>query len=80
MRLKKSKCEFLLSEVDYLGHVISKQGVKPSSNKVRAIIHAPQPTCVSQLKGLVNYCKFILELSSLLHPLYAHWRKRSVWR
>ena len=84
MRLKKSKCDFLLSEVEYLGHVISKQGVKPSAKKVRAIIHAPQPTCVSQLKaflGLVNYyCKFIPDLSSLLHPLYALLRKRREWK
>ena len=74
MRLKRSKCKFMMSEVEYLGHVISKDGLKPSDAMIRAISQAPIPTNLSELKaflGLVNYYgKFIPQLSTTLAPLY----------
>ena len=44
MRLKSEKCSFLLKEVEYLGHKISAKGLQPSTEKVQAIMEAPQPT------------------------------------
>ena len=58
MRLKQSKCKFLLPEVEYLGHKITKNVLKPSDAKLEAISKAPIPKNVSELKaflGLVNY-------------------------
>ena len=43
MRLKKEKCSFCLSEVEYLGHSISAEGLRPSMSKVKAITDAPNP-------------------------------------
>ena len=37
MRLKRKKCEFMLPEVEYLGHRITSQGLQPTGEKVRAI-------------------------------------------
>ena len=37
LRLKREKCSFCLPEVDYLGHTISAEGLRPSPSKVRAI-------------------------------------------
>ena len=78
MRLKKSKCKFLMTEMEYLGHRITKEGLKPTESKVQAIAQAPTPTNVSELKaflGLVNYYgKFLPNLSTtlaLLHRLLA---------
>jgi len=63
LQLKREKCSFCASEVDYLGHTISTDGLRPSSSKIRAITKVPQPANVSQLKsflGLVNYyAKFL---------------------
>ena len=70
MRLKKEKCVFMVPSVEYLGHSISKEGLQPTAEKVRAITEAPQPTNVSELKaflGLVNYYgKFMQNLSTVL--------------
>ena len=72
-RLKQEKCAFLLPSVEYLGHLITAQGLQPSTDKVEAVQPAPQD--VSQLKsflGLVNYYgKFLPDLSSVLAPLYS---------
>ena len=37
LRLQKSKCEFLKDRVEYLGHIIDKDGLLPVLEKVRAI-------------------------------------------
>ncbi len=58
MRLKQDKCAFLLPQVEYLGHTIFEKGLQPSPEKVRAIVDAPAPCDVSQLKsflGMINY-------------------------
>ena len=67
LRLKKQKCSFMLTSVDYLGHTISSEGLQPTREKVRAIKDAPTPTNVAQLRsflGLVNYYgKFLPQLA-----------------
>ena len=74
VKLKRGKCSFLLPSVEYLGHHISAEGLRPTKEKVRAIADAPAPQNVSQLRsflGLVNYYgKFLPQLSSTLAPLY----------
>ena len=83
MRLKKRKYSFFLSEVEYLGHCIVPDGLKPSPSKVEVIVAAPLPTDVSQLKaflGLVNYYgRFLTNLASTLAPLYKLLRKHACW-
>ncbi|KAL5517714.1 hypothetical protein EMCRGX_G003317 [Ephydatia muelleri] len=58
IRLKESKCQFLLPSVEYLGYRISVDGIQPTEEKLRAIRDAPTPRDLSQLKsflGLLNY-------------------------
>ena len=47
VRLKKSKCHFMLSSIEYLGHKIFDQGIQPTKEKVRAIVKAPGPNNVT---------------------------------
>ena len=83
IHLKQEKCKFMLSEVQYLGHTISAEGLKPSKSKVKAIEEAPVPRNVSELKsflGLVNYyAKFLPNLASTLAPLYLLLNKNTKW-
>ena len=83
IRLKKSKCAFMLPSVEYLGHTISAEGLLPTKEKVRAIMDAPTPQDVSQLRsflGLINYYgKFLPHLSSVLSPLYLLLQKQQRW-
>ena len=62
LHLKTEKCSFCQPEVTHLGNIITADGLKPSSNKVRAVANLPTPLKVSELKtflGLVNcYAKF----------------------
>lgn len=80
---RRSKCVFMADVIQYLGHTISAQGIKPTDRKVRALQEAPCPTNVSQLKsflGLANYyIKFLPNLSSTLSPLYRLLQKQVKW-
>ena len=84
IRLRRDKCAFMLTQVDYLGHSISAEGLRPSEEKVRAISQAPPPTNLAQLRsflGMVNYYgKFLKSLSSTLAPLYALLQKNEQWK
>lgn len=83
MKLKPDKCFFMLQEVEYLGHKISAKGLEPIPEKVRAIVEAPAPRNVSQLKsflGMLNYyAKFLPNLSTCLAPLYSLLQKKNHW-
>jgi hypothetical protein len=82
-RLKREKCAFLLPRVDYLGYLITAEGIQPSPDKVKAVQEAPVPQDVTELKsflGLVNYYgKFLPDLSHLLAPLYRLLQKDVEW-
>lgn len=83
-RLKRNKCEFLLSSIEYLGHCVNENGIQPLASKVEAIMNAPAPENVQQLRsflGLVNYYgKFIPNLASKLHPLNALLSAHKKWK
>ncbi len=53
-RLKLEKCEFLLSRIEYLSHIISKDGIQPVASKVDAIVNAPTPINVQQLRSFLG--------------------------
>ena len=81
--LKRSKCIFATTSVEYLGHIIDSTGLHPSPAKVQAIQKAPAPTNITELRaflGLVNYYhKFLPNLSSTLSPLHRLLRKGTKW-
>ncbi|XP_063390080.1 uncharacterized protein K02A2.6-like isoform X1 [Cydia fagiglandana] len=87
LKIKKSKCDFLTKEVQYLGFVLDKEGLRVNPDKIKPIIDMPPPQNNHQLKsllGMINfYGKFVKNLASRLTPLYSllkkgkhyHWGK-----
>ena len=75
MTLKKEKCEFGVTEVKFLGHLVSVQGIKPDPDKVAVILALTPPTCKREarsLMGMVNYLnKFSKKLAEISGPIYA---------
>ena len=67
LKLKPSKCHFGQSSVKYLGHIVSKEGIKPDPGKCSCIQYYPVPKTVKQIRsflGLANYYRrFIKDFS-----------------
>lgn len=78
-----TKCHFRQTELQFFGHIISADGVKPDNGKLEAITKMAALTNVDQLRqvlGLINYVgKFLPGLSTMLHPLTSLLRKETVW-
>ena len=58
LRLKPSKCTFATEEIEYLGHTLSAQGVRPNNGKVEAVKGFPRPTTVKEVK-FPGACQFL---------------------
>ena len=82
MKLKK-KCAFCVPQVEYLGHIISAEGLCPAASKVKAIKEALKPSSLSKLQpflGLVSYYANLLPyLATILVPLYKLLRNSEPW-
>ena len=71
--INKSKVKLRQTEVKFMGHVISKDGLKLDPDKATAIKNMPKPTSKSEVLTLlwfVNYLsKFLPKPSDLSAPL-----------
>lgn len=72
-KVQLDKSEFLRKEVNYLGHVITSNGVKPNPDKISAIKKFPLPKTPKEIKsflGLIGYYrKFIKDFAQVTKPL-----------
>ena len=70
---KLSKFNFWLSEVNFLGHVVSQEGVSVDSSKVDVILNWQSPKNVFEIRsflGLEGYYRhFVKNFSSIASPL-----------
>ena len=49
LKIKFKKCSWVMKEVEYLGHVVCREGIKPSPKKIEAIMNAKLPKTLKQL-------------------------------
>lgn len=83
LTLKLSKCEFFKTNIDYLGREISKEGVRPGTKKVDALVRMASPQNVKQVRqflGLAGYFrKFVPNYAKIVEPLTRLTRKNIKW-
>lgn len=76
---KRSKCEFGLSAVSYLGHVISSAGVAMDQHKIQAILNWPLLRTARAVRGILGlagyYRRFIRNFRTIVASLTALLRK-----
>ena len=73
LKLQPNKCLFLQREVQYLGHKISEQGIKPDPSKIDAVKKFRTPKKVKHIKQFLSlagyYRRFIHNFSKISKPL-----------
>ena len=73
LKLNENKCQFFQKEIVFLGHTLSQEGIKPSQDKVKAILDYQKPTTLGGVKrflGTMNFFKkFIPNAAGTMGPL-----------
>ena len=69
LKIQLDKSEFLKQNVEFLGHVITPQGIKPNPNKIKAIQKFPLPSTAKEIKSFLGllgfYRKFIKDFAKI---------------
>ena len=72
--INKSKCVFGVSELEYLGHLVTTDGIRPLKSRVEAIQQFPTPQTRGELQrflGMINYYhRFLPGIAPVLAPLH----------
>jgi hypothetical protein len=55
---KEEKCEFGLTEILYLGHIIGVEGAKVHQENIQAILDCPTPRSITELRGFFEICSY----------------------
>ncbi|GFW83315.1 retrovirus-related Pol polyprotein from transposon opus [Trichonephila clavipes] len=74
LKLNPSKCKFFQKEVNYLGHIISAEGVRTDPEKVSAVKNWKRPENLRELRSFLGLCtyyrKFVKGFSNIARPLH----------
>lgn len=71
--LRRNKCEFAVTSLTFLGHIISAGGTRPDPTKITAVEAWPTPRNVKEVRGFLGlsgyYQRFIARYAQLAAPL-----------
>lgn len=78
------KCAFGLSEIDFLGHIVSAEGIKPDPKKVAAVKEWPTPGTVREVRSFLGltgyYRRFIQHYAQKAYPLTELTKESVKWQ
>jgi hypothetical protein len=73
LKINANKSKFCAHETEYLGYILTRDGIKPQSNKIEAILAIQPPTNIKELRrflGMVQYYRDMwMRRSDMLAPL-----------
>jgi hypothetical protein len=83
LRIKLPKCQFAVDKIEFLGHVVSSEGIHTSPKNVESVRNAPAPKNVNELHSFLGlagyYRRFIRRFADIAAPLYKLLHKEVKW-
>ena len=74
LKLKPTNCDFCSLQVEFLGHIVSAEGVRTDPSKTEKVAQWPVPTSrkeIQQFLGLANYYRrFVKDFATIAKPLH----------
>ena len=75
LTLNRNKCQFKMSHLEFMGHVLSARGIGPADVKVKAVVEAREPKNAAEVRsflGLVNFTARFIQTCQQYQHLYAN--------
>lgn len=81
--IKRSKCSFAQTQISYLRHCVSKEGVTTDKAKIQAVQNWPVPQTVKHVRGFLRlagyYRKFVSNFGIISKPLTDLLKKNTIF-
>lgn len=79
LKIQVDKCNFFCKETEYLGHVLTPEGMKPNPNKIENIKNLKLPVTQKQIKSFLGitgyYRKFMKDYAKVAKPMTNYLKK-----
>ena len=79
LTLNKQKCKFNMTELEFMGHVLTPHGIQPADQKIKAVLNARQPENATEVRsflGLLQFnSRYIQDMATVSEPLRQLTRK-----
>lgn len=73
LKVQLDKSEFLHRSIDFLGYIVTEEGIKPNLKKIEAIEKYPEPSNLKELRGFLGlmgyYRRFVKDFAKIAKPL-----------
>ncbi|XP_075188139.1 uncharacterized protein LOC142260631 [Anomaloglossus baeobatrachus] len=73
LKIKPRKCQLFQHRIEYLGHVVTTEGVQPAASKVEAVQKWPRPNTLREVRAFLGlagyYRRFIPKFAHLAGPI-----------
>jgi hypothetical protein len=73
LMIKLKKCKFCMPNIEFLGHVVGRDGLQPDPTKIEKMENLERPTDLRTLRGVLGlfsyYRKFVKDFSSIAKPM-----------
>ena len=77
---KPRKCKLFATQTEYLGHIISQEGIEVSHDKIKAIMEWPPLETVTDVRSFLDtasyYRRFIYDFATIASPLHKSYQPR----
>ena len=82
LKVQLDKCEFLRKEVEFLGHIVSENGVSPNHDKIKIINELKLPKSETEIKRFLGmtgyYRRFIKNYAHIAKPMTKYLKKDTI--
>lgn len=83
LMLKLKKCRFCEQEIEYLGHIAGKDGLKPDPKKIEKIKELKSPTNLKEVQSIMGLCQyyriFVKDFSKIAKPIHQLTQKDTIF-
>ena len=83
VRYNKDKIQLKIDAAEYMGNVVTHEGLKPDDKKIEAIVNMPQPSDIPSLQRLLGMTKYLSQYipneSTITAPLRTLLKKGHSW-